>query len=319
MNIFRKIFSIYNENTHKVFCILGFKIKVRNYKKELDLLKKKFDLKLKEQEKRTLFKLQKMLPVNSIKTIETHIVDYCNLNCKGCDHFSPLAPKTLLTLSEFESDMTRLFELTKGNIESFNILGGEPLLPPQCIEFYETARRIFPKSKIKLVTNGILLPEQSDDFYERCAKSNILIRPTKYNIDIDWDLVREKCKRFNIDFDFYLVNESFFKNALDLSGSQYRLKSYLNCQTDWYNTFYLDHGKIYHCATEAYMRFFSDYFKKDIKIPETDYIDIYKVNNIKEIFDFMITPPQFCSHCIRKVKPEYYKWDLSKKDISEWV
>ena len=36
------------------------------------------------------------------------------------------------------------------------------------------------------------------------------------------------------------------------------------------------------------MRFFSDYFKLDIKIPETDYIDIYKVNSAKEIFDFMI-------------------------------
>ena len=319
MNIFRKIFSVYNENTHKVICILGFKIKQRNYKQEIELLKKEFNKKLRREERQNLLRLQKMLPLTSIKIIETHIIDYCNLNCKGCDHFAPLAPKTLLTLSEFESDLTRLYELTKGNIETFVILGGEPLLHPQCIEFYETARRIFPESQIKLVTNGILLLEQSDDFYERCAKSNIMISPTKYNIDINWDLVREKCKQFGVVFDFYFENQHFHKHPLDLSGSQNPSLSYLNCQIGWPRITYLDHGKIYRCSTEAYMRFFSDYFKKDIKIPETDYIDIYKIKDVQEILNFMITPPQFCSHCIKKRNSEYFEWETSKKEISEWV
>ena len=35
------------------------------------------------------------------------IVDHCNLNCKGCGHFSPLASKSFLDLETFENDLRR--------------------------------------------------------------------------------------------------------------------------------------------------------------------------------------------------------------------
>ena len=31
------------------------------------------------------------------------IVDHCNLNCKGCGHFSPLASKSFLDIETFEN------------------------------------------------------------------------------------------------------------------------------------------------------------------------------------------------------------------------
>ena len=39
------------------------------------------------------------------------IVDHCNLNCKCCGHFSPLAPKGFLDINTFERDLKRLHEL----------------------------------------------------------------------------------------------------------------------------------------------------------------------------------------------------------------
>ena len=315
MNLLKNIFSIYSDAKHYIICILGLKIKIRSTKKEIEFLQKQINhLKI-----INLQRDMKLLPVNSIKKLEIHIIDHCNLNCKGCHHFAPLAPESFRDLSEFKNDLTRMFELTGGEVETFNILGGEPLLHPQCIEFLETARNIFPKSEIKLVTNGILLPKQSDNFYKRCGKSNILIRPTYYGLDIDWDTVKKKCRQFGIDFQFYLYNETFYKDAIDLSGSRNPLVSYLNCQLGWHQLFYLDHGKIYHCSREAYMRFFSDYFKLNIEIPKTDYIDIYKAKNIQEIYNFMNTPPKFCSHCINNETLSEYKRVTSKKEITEWI
>lgn len=315
MNLLKKILSIYNEKTHKVICILGFKIKFKNFKKSLKLLEECFNAINYDN----YLRIKKILPVNSIKLIELHIVDHCNLNCMGCHHFAPLAPESYLSLSEFKSDLTRLYELTNGDVGIFNILGGEPLLHPQCAEFLETARKIFPKSKIRLVTNGILLPEQPDSFYEKCAQNNILIQPTNYNLDINWELVKEKCKKFGVFCEFYLNNAIMYKDSIDLSASQDPADSYLHCQLGWHEYFYLDHGKIYHCSKEAYMRFFKDYFKQNIVIPETDYIDIYKVNNIHEIFDFMTRPPKFCSHCIKTRPSMQYKRQPSKREISEWI
>ena len=336
MNLLKKIFSVYNDNIHKIICILGFKIKIRNYKKEINALKSEFSRVNYENEINVLKsefnrlissantintnRLMKIMPVNSIKIIELHIVDHCNLNCKGCFHFAPLAPQSFLSLSEFENDLTKLCELTNGEIDTFNILGGEPLLHPQCTEFLETARRIFPKSKIKLITNGILLPKEPDSFYEKCAKNNILLQPTRYNINIvDWNFVKKKCRQFGVNFKFYAENDFLYKEITDLSASQNPLISYLNCQLGWHEIFYLDHGKIYHCSKEAYIRFFSDFFKQDIKIPETDYIDIYKAKNLQEIYNFMNTPPKFCSHCIKNQEQLWYKWEKSQKSITEWT
>ena len=44
------------------------------------------------------------------------IVDHCNLNCKGCGHFSPLAPKSFLDIETFETDLRRLNVLLNGEI-----------------------------------------------------------------------------------------------------------------------------------------------------------------------------------------------------------
>ena len=59
------------------------------------------------------------------------IVDHCNLNCKCCGHFSPLAPKGFLDINTFERDLKRLHELLYGHIHCFELMGGESLLHPR--------------------------------------------------------------------------------------------------------------------------------------------------------------------------------------------
>jgi ABC-2 type transport system ATP-binding protein len=45
---------------------------------------------------------------------DVHLADHCNLNCKGCYHFSPLAPEKFLDIEQYERDCTRLNELSMG-------------------------------------------------------------------------------------------------------------------------------------------------------------------------------------------------------------
>ena len=63
------------------------------------------------------------------------IVDHCNLNCKCCGHFSPLAQKSFLDKETFEKDICRLYELLNGNIHCLELMGGEALLHPQLEDF----------------------------------------------------------------------------------------------------------------------------------------------------------------------------------------
>ena len=49
-----------------------------------------------------------------IKYIETHIVDHCNLKCRGCSHFSPLAGPYFKDYNEYIKEITQLSKLTDG-------------------------------------------------------------------------------------------------------------------------------------------------------------------------------------------------------------
>ncbi|PKQ21426.1 MAG: hypothetical protein CVT65_18630, partial [Actinobacteria bacterium HGW-Actinobacteria-5] len=78
---------------------------------------------------------------------ETHITDHCNLNCKGCSHFSSLCPSAFADIDEFSADMHRMANLFSA-VRQIILLGGEPLLHPELIAFLRVAREAFPATRI---------------------------------------------------------------------------------------------------------------------------------------------------------------------------
>ena len=90
--------------------------------------------------------------------LELHLTDHCNLNCRGCSHYCPLAPRQYADLSRYQSDMHRIRQLFR-NIHTIRLMGGEPLLHPDPASFVIATRAVFPQARIRFVTNGILLPQ----------------------------------------------------------------------------------------------------------------------------------------------------------------
>ena len=68
-----------------------------------------------------------------IPYFETHITEACNLNCRGCSHFSVLAKPKHKDLAEFEREYKRLAEIEE--IHTMRLMGGEPLLNPNFMEY----------------------------------------------------------------------------------------------------------------------------------------------------------------------------------------
>ena len=89
--------------------------------------------------------------------LEFHVADHCNLNCAGCLHYAPFAPKRLASLETVSHDFRRLGTLFS-NIRHVRIMGGEPLLHPNLVAFARVVRQTFPRSRIRIVTNGLALP-----------------------------------------------------------------------------------------------------------------------------------------------------------------
>lgn len=251
---------------------------------------------------------------------EVHIVDHCNLNCKGCSHYSPLSKEKYLDFIQYSNDMHRMSELLGKKVRHVHLLGGEPLLSPQIIDFMMTAAECFPKAKIDLITNGILLPAQSEEFWQACRKYNIYINITKYPIKIDYPLIESIAATHDVHLQYYYDAKTltnFRKDVLDSNGLQNPQDSYNHCNFGGQCN-QLKDGKLFICAQSAYIQNINDYFHKDFKVSDKDWIDIYKVKSGKELIKFTKKPVPFCRYCAVKARDISAGWGISKKDVSEW-
>ena len=127
------------------------------------------------------------------------IIESCNLNCTGCLTYAPLASKLykctescgMMPLEVFEKDIIRLSELfSEQEIQVVTISGGEALLHPELTKFFEVTRNYFPSVNIRIGTNGVLLKNKPESFWEACRKFNVVVEQTKYPIDLDFEGIK---------------------------------------------------------------------------------------------------------------------------------
>jgi hypothetical protein len=259
-----------------------------------------------------------------IDLLEIQLTEHCNLNCRGCSHFCPLAEAEFLDIKIFENDFRQLSKITNGTIGIIHLMGGEPLLHPEIIRIMETARTCFPDTVIKIVTNGILLVGKDDEFWKSASQYKIWITPTKYPIDIPWIEISEKAKRHNVTFEFFNngdASKSLFHFPLDVNGTQSSLLSFIHCSQhySYRRCVQLVNGKIFLCPAAPYSRHFSHYFSVNLDICKRDYIDIYETEDIQDILSYLAKPVPFCRYCNTFARSYGHTWQTSKKMMEEWT
>ncbi|RJP85048.1 MAG: 4Fe-4S cluster-binding domain-containing protein [Desulfobacteraceae bacterium] len=247
--------------------------------------------------------------------LETHLVDHCNLNCKGCSHFAPLVKgKVFADVEIFNRDMERLKQLF-GNIFEIRLMGGEPLLHPGLFSFVDIARKAFPNARIAIFTNGILLSGMNDTFWKTCAEKKILVKISYYPIDLKLPGIIQKAKENNVRIKLPAQIKHFFKH-LNIDGNSDPDASFRNCRL-MFKTPQLRDGKIYPCFFPAYAHIFNNYFDRPIDVTDNDFVNIFETNDPTDILNLLDRPVPMCRWCLTRRKFE--KWDLSRQDIHEWI
>ena len=253
--------------------------------------------------------------------IQIHAADHCNLQCRGCDAFSPLIEKCFPDMDVFLKDISRLSELTGGVIGSLSISGGEPTLHPELPEILDYARSCFPCRKVRIITNGVLLENAHEDFWAKCKSNNITISLTCYPINLNIDRIKELAALHDVELVFQddtdVRVKTMYFTPLDPAGKQNIKVSYRLCFMS-NSSFVLENGRLYTCPTIAHIEHFNRFFDQHYVVSENDYIDIYKINSIDEVLDFFCKPMPFCRYCNKKDRISGVAWESSKKDISEW-
>ncbi|MDO4674674.1 radical SAM protein [Campylobacter sp.] len=267
------------------------------------------------------FHLRKITPMAFLELVEIHLAEACNLNCFGCNHFSQIAEEAFTDPAAFEKDMKQLAKITGGWVGVFRLMGGEPLLHPQCSKFFKITRKYFPKSDIWLVTNGLLLEKQEGDFWKRAKENRVQIRPTKYPLKINWDKIRALCEANDVPLIFFNegeVEKISHKFTLDPKGGNDNYHSFTHCSMA-NHCVQLKRGRLFTCTFPAHIEHYNKKYGESFEVSEFDSINIYEARDYKELLFFLAKPIPFCRYCSVSKWGPVGKWRPSKGDKFEYL
>ena len=265
--------------------------------------------------------LKRFIP-RTLLPMRVALAEHCNLNCRGCDHFSPIAEPQFADFTSLAMDFARLSALFDGQADQILLMGGEPLLHPEIEKFMIMARKNFLYAKIEVVTNGVLLMKKPESFWKTCRENNIGLNVTKYPIPLDFKAMEEKSASYGVNFHYFDgrgdIVKTLFQHKLSEKKTQDAWTSYLLCHRA-NNCIYLQDGRLYTCTVAPTVRHFDKRFGTHLFNAEENSIDIYVAKSAHEIMNFLAKPIPFCAHCRMNETVHGIKWCTSKKSIEEWT
>jgi len=247
----------------------------------------------------------------ALRYLELHLTDHCNLDCKGCGHHSPLASPYYADIHQYEIDMRRLSQLFR-NIRTIRLMGGEPLLHQDPAAFITVTRVVFPKSHIKFVTNGILLPKASVAFWDACRNTNTSINLSVYPPLKRVEELRALCRDERVNLS--VTNIETFHAHRNLKGDSDKEKAFKLCRKRYFNPLLKD-GRLYTCPMPAYIHYFNESFNYQIEADKG--IDIHSQNiSGSWILRELNKPIETCKWCAYDYVP--YTWSRSNNLATDW-
>lgn len=249
--------------------------------------------------------------------LEFLLTDACNLNCKGCTHFSPVAPREFLSLDQLYEDAKHLGRVCSG-LESVYLIGGEPLLFPDLPKAMEILRECFPNTKIQLFTNGLLLPKMNDEFWETARLNKIEISLTRYPVKFDYDAVEKYCRERGVEVTVFgdrIADSHFLRCGLDTEGRHNPRLSHFKCFN--FGCVSVKDGKIYPCSTSCCISNLNKTYGTNFEHKPGDYLNVKDVKSSADILRLRDNPVPFCRYCSSHI--ERVPYGISGKERSEWI
>lgn len=200
------------------------------------------------------------------------ITQVCNLSCLGCTNYSDLKHSGYVSWEQGHAWLSSW--LTRVDIPDFGIIGGEPLINPECQNWLTGVRKLMPQSQIRFTTNGLLLGQNLNLLDLMYELGNVSFKITVHtNNEKLEELIRYIHNRFNwrpvnefgIDrwisdnnFRFHVKRPSTFiktyRNdyANMLPWNSDPVDAFANCCQQTCPLLY--QGKIYKCSTSGLLK-----------------------------------------------------------------
>ena len=253
-----------------------------------------------------------------LDTMEIHVAEHCNLNCKNCSMFCGLVETCdFPCYQEFEEGIKQLKNFFP-HIKKFRIIGGEPLLNPELDKYICLIRNVYPYTDIRLISNGILVTKMSDQLIQTIIDNDVTFIVTQYiSLKHSIDEINRFLSKTGIR---YIVTEAVleFQKIYNALGDSDIDENFNRCH--WKGSCATMYGtKIATCYVPFVIHYFSDKF--NLAIEETGKIDLMEEGlTAQEIIKRMHTPFDMCRYCAPK--GNWTEWerlpDKNNTTIQDW-
>lgn len=232
---------------------------------------------------------------------ELNVVDHCNLTCVDCNHASPFTPKRFADPEQVFRDFSILSKVFRP--KNVKLLGGEPLLHPNFLGILEAVRASGISDRLLLVTNGLLLPRQSEAFWEAISELEISVYPDSR---VDEQLLaycREKASEYSVHLNIFHFDE--FRRTFSIPGSQdpgLVERIYRSCKiTKVWGCHVIQEGYFFKCPQSAYIPQMLG-LKGDELLADGIKIDDYP-GFMDDLYHYIMSrnPLRSCRHCLDSV------------------
>lgn len=142
----------------------------------------------------------------------------CNLSCDGCTNYSDMVHKGYLSWDEGKKQILPWLKVFE--IPDFGIIGGEPLLVPDIIDWIYGVREIMPHSQIRFTTNGTLLSRHADILQAFFDIGNCVF---KISMHADDEQTQKFVDKTFVDYKWIPVNEHGINRYKSDNGVRFQL------------------------------------------------------------------------------------------------
>ena len=244
--------------------------------------------------------------------LEFHLTDHCNMNCGGCTHFAPMADRWFADVGRVKSDFVRLKAILR-NIRHIRVMGGEPLLHPECTAFLHIVRDAFPAACIELVTNGLILADQPQSFWMACRDTRTTISLSLYPPILSrLDGIRDRCKCERVPLE--IKDSSMFLARYVPEGDVGVRKAFRFCRGEFFYCPILRDGRIYKCAMGCYAPYWNRF--APTLIPAEEGLPLADATGFS-ILRYLMQPMPACAHCA--VTMRKYPWCNGPPKLEDWI
>jgi len=232
-----------------------------------------------------------------------------------------MLPSKFATVEQFEHDMRILSRFLHAG--ELKIVGGEPLLHKQLIDFLKVARDIAIADRIILLTNGTLLHKAPEIIWELIDGMWISIYPgIKYKFDFDG--LQEIANEHGV-WVWKKETPKFVRNQINNQIADKRLVRliYQNClDAHFYSCHTIHEGRYYLCQPAVFVEARLEMLGIAFHNKSQDSIQIHDNPNLHiELKDYIRKrdPLAACSYCLGSWARFFPHHQLDERGIKDWL